>query len=134
MEKRNIKIPLIIMKKSGSKEGKRLYHNIIKTLLEKDIPYIIYTEKSFILCYNNSTYNINKISEVVKIIDACIVIESDYSKDVVEVVDSLLSIGKDILCFPSNIYNINGYFSNNLIRDGAFCLTSEYMLIEYLSS
>ena len=51
--------------------------------------------------------------------DVLFLIEARYERDIVNLVDNLLNLGKEILVLPGDVWNKNCYFSNFLIREGA---------------
>ncbi len=125
-------IPYIFLEQVCSMNSKIIKENIIKLFLKNNIPFILRKGESYILYINKEEYNLKNIDEVMYISKLCIVIEASYTSLAKYVVDKYLNLGYDILCFPSDISNTHAIFSNNLIRDGAICITSYYMLIEYL--
>ena len=130
---KKIKIPLIYISNNFTFYASIIYNNIKCNLNKLKIPYIIFLENKYLLIYNNKEYLLKNISEVVYFCSSIIIIEASYKdKYIQNIVNLFLDKGLDILCFPSNILNKKANFSNNLIRDGAICLTSEHMLIEYL--
>ncbi|MBR1883579.1 MAG: hypothetical protein IJ809_01305 [Clostridia bacterium] len=132
MNEKNIKIPIIIIPKEKTTQGSIIFENITNLLLKNNIPFVTYIDSNFQLHFQKSKYRLESIEEVLKVSNVCVIIESGYNKEIESIVDLFLENGKDILCFPSNILSKQAIFSNNLIRDGAICITSEYMLLEYL--
>ena len=61
----------------------------------------------------------NLIYTISSLIDNLIIVNADYKKDIVFLVDIILESGKDIYVFPNNILDKNAYFSNYLISEGA---------------
>ncbi len=74
-------------------------------------------------------YNKNDIAQFkANLIDVLIITEARYELGVVSLVDSYLALGKEIYVVPSNIFRVNGYFSNYLIKQGAQILLNKWDL------
>lgn len=134
MNIRKLNVPLIYVEEKCSKNAEILKLNVVSMLELKNIPYIILKDKEYVLNIMGSEYNLKNIEEVMYISRSCIVIEAGYTRKARYIVDKFVDAGFDVLCFPSNISNKYAFFSNNLIRDGATCITSYYMLLEYLTT
>ena len=134
MNNKKTKIPLIIISKDMTSDSKNILKDIIELINDKKITYVILNNSEYYLYVHNHEFVKVAYEQALKITSCCIIIESNYESGVIKIVDNFLDLGKDILCFPNSIFNKNALFSNNLIRDGAFCISSKYMLIEYLTS
>ncbi|MGN1013131.1 MAG: hypothetical protein ACI4ON_04830 [Clostridia bacterium] len=64
----------------------------------------------------------------VNLIDILVIIEAKYEIQIVNIVDKIIGMGKDIYVVPSNIYNKNSYFSNYLIKQGADIILNKWDL------
>ena len=100
--------------------------NVVSEYKNKDI--------EFLYIKSIDIFNIDKISEdnciilpnykyfndfFINFIDILIIVEARYDKDIVELTNLMLDIGKSICVVPSNIFRKNSYFSNYLIKQGA---------------
>lgn len=56
---------------------------------------------------------------ITNVLDAIIIIEARYEKEIVDLVNIFVENGKDIYVVPSNIFRKNSYLSNYLIKQGA---------------
>lgn len=74
--------------------------------------------------YNNKISEIKNIEVVSGLVDLLIIPEADYTKEIAIIVDSMLENGKNVVIFPNEIYNKNAFFSNYLIKNGAYMVTS----------
>lgn len=100
-------------------------------ILSCDMFESIYISNSNVVILPNNKYIYNfKYS----IISALILIEAKYEKEIVEIVDYLLKINKDIYVVPSNIFRENSYFSNYLIKQGADIILNKWDLKFILSN
>ena len=132
--KKDIKIPYIFIDTNPSNEAKILYERLKKKLNINKLPYILEINNEYYIIIKDKKIKIINLEELIYMSNMLIIIECKYSKKAKEIVDKFLNSGIDIWCFPSSILNTKATFSNNLIRDGAVCITSEYMLLEYLKN
>lgn len=89
-------------------------------LVQKDIFSLEHyecTSPSFIIPYE---WNLSKI--LLDLVDYFFMIESEYNKEVKEMVEYFIEQGKEILVVPGNIFYKQHYFSNYLIQEGATVL------------
>ncbi len=84
-------------------------------LNKKECLYIIFDESRGAM-YKNQV--------VASICDFCIFIQADFNKNTCYLVDCFLNLGKNIYAIPWSIYNKKARLSNQLIRDGAICISS----------
>lgn len=66
--------------------------------------------------------------------NSILIIESDFNKDIIHIVEEFLEQGKDVFAVPGNIYNKKSRFTNHIIQEGAICVTSKYNLLEYIKN
>lgn len=64
-------------------------------------------------------FNLFDTNLILSLCDILVLIEARYEEKIVNLVDNLLSFGKEILVLPGDVWNKNCYFSNFLIREGA---------------
>lgn len=77
--------------------------------------------KDNLVIYSNSDFSYYNILPAIS--NYFLIPQAKYEKCIVQLVDSFLNYGKDIYVVPGNIYNKNSYFSNHLIKEGAFVIT-----------
>lgn len=64
-------------------------------------------------------FNLFDTNLILSLCDILVLIEARYEEKIVNLVDNLLNVGKEVLVLPGDVWNKNCYFSNFLIREGA---------------
>lgn len=67
------------------------------------------------------------------LLDAFVVVEARYEKEAYGITMLVQELGKDILAMPGYVQHPNFYFSNYLIKEGAYVLLCKYHLDDYIN-
>lgn len=103
------------------------YTNVEKELLKKSKKsdeYILIDKRIY-----EKEYYIELLSALC---DVCIIPKAKYQKFITYFCDSLLEKSKEMLVCPGGIYSKSTYFSNYLIKEGAYVLTNKYDIKNYI--
>ena len=94
------------------------YHNIVIIKLS-NISELRSIDVKLLNKDNLYIFNLFDTNLMLCLCDVLFLIEARYERNIVNLVDNLLNLGKEILVLPGDVWSKNCYFSNFLIREGA---------------